>query len=218
MKTSIGVKVGIQGQSPLKHKNLYTSMPINVGISRRVGPYKNMRIGKLQFKILKALYNKEKQQREKIHFMYNGMRPKKIIEEIVNLKWPKEKEFGINRIESMGNGFKYFSLLEKVKDPKEREKIYNKDPIIKKRNKINKKIAKWHKETNAIYRALKLLQKKKLIITPKEKFRAWGYKSCYILTETGRRIISHRLNNNLPPKKTNNLPHNSMVDYKINKE
>jgi predicted transcriptional regulator len=157
-----------------------------------------MRIGKIQKKILKILYKEElrkKNTKTKDRWYYQGLRPKEIVEKITKLKYPQEeKDYGITQSKKWNRIMIYVAGFEKIKDPKQRERIMNADPMTKKFEEIAEIREKWHKESTAIYRAIKILSSvKKYWLIEKVQSR-WNYKR-YKLTESGRRIISHRFEN-----------------------
>ena len=156
-----------------------------------------MRIGKLKKQILKVLYEEEKKPKDKSNWKTMGLRPKVIVERITKLKYPDEKkDFGITPRMKWGRLMIYAQTYEKIKSEKERKKVLDADPMTKKIEELNKRRDGFHKKSTSIYRALQLLKKDWLIAQVYSFYKGKRIKHGYLrygLTETGSRIISHRL-------------------------
>lgn len=157
-------------------------MLIIVGIPDR----NKMRIGKIQKQVLKVLYEEEQNKKQKLWNQRIGLKPKIIAERITKIKYPQErKDYGI----TPNKKWKRLIILSQARNKKTLEQALKTDPMKKMFKQIDIKRKKWHKETTAIYRAIKQLKKKWLIINNKER----GSHPRYKLTKPGRRIISHRI-------------------------
>ena len=144
-----------------------------------------MRIGKIEHKVLRVLYEKGTRVQKGEIYRYNGLRVRQIIEKIIKIKYPKEKNYGITFDKKIEHGFSCFNLI------KEGKKIN--DSFTKTMNTINSKINQFHKKTTTIYRAIKTLQNKKMIEKIRQGNTRKGCNNYYQLTELGKRVISHRI-------------------------
>jgi len=150
-----------------------------------------MRLGQVEKKVLKVLYDEEqkrKQQKEK-YFIHYGLRPRQIVSQLVKIKFPSEKRFNLSKKKK---DFYLMWLASVVSLPKkDKEYTLSKDPMKKIYENIKEERKKWNRKTNAIFRAIKQLCKKLLIVQEYDRSKK-KYISRYNLLETGRRIISHR--------------------------
>ena len=144
-----------------------------------------MRLGKIEKRVLNVLYEHEKKQKEKDKFLNSSLalRPRRIILSLVKSKFPTKREFRL----TPNNEFYHLMFLMQVsKLPKKKmEETLEKDPMKNYYLAHKEARKKWNKETNSIYRAIDNLYTKHLV------WRGEGY-VVYGLTETGRRVISHK--------------------------
>ncbi len=146
-----------------------------------------MRLGKIETKVLKVLYEHEQKQKVKggFHNRSLALRPKRIVEKMVKINFPSEKKFNLSK---RNKDYHLMFLAQVCSLPKkEREKTLAKDPIKKFYSQHQKARKEWNKKTNSIFRAIQKLYTWELV------WREKGY-VLYGLTETGRRVISHRIN------------------------
>ncbi|HUW43798.1 MAG TPA: hypothetical protein VMV95_02475 [Bacillota bacterium] len=144
-----------------------------------------MRIGKIEQKVLKVLY-----EREQDKTIYEWTKPTTIVSKIYKKKFPTKRNF---KITSKNQSYHLMFLAQCYTLPKkEREETLSKDPMKKFYSEHKKAREEWNRKTNSIFRAIKQLYFKCLI---ENKYCSFKKKMIprYKLTETGRRVISHRL-------------------------
>ena len=107
-----------------------------------------MRIGKIEQKVLKVLY-----EREQDKTIYEWTKPTTIVSKIYKKKFPTKRNF---KITSKNQSYHLMFLAQCYTLPKkEREETLSKDPMKKFYSEHKKAREEWNRKTNSIFRAIK---------------------------------------------------------------